>query len=145
MPGTEEDSASLRMPAEWEPHAAVWLTWPRPQKYDPHHDLKHATTWLAMARAMTPHVRVAIAVHDERTRDHLAYLLRYHAIGDANVDLHVIPNDDLWMRDNGPIFALAADGRLVVTDWNFNGWGGRFAHENDRRRRCPVSRISPVG
>jgi agmatine deiminase len=128
---SEEDGASLRMPAEWEPHEAVWLTWPRSQAHDPHYDLKHATTWLTMVLAMTSHVRVAIAVDDERARDHLAYLLRYHGIGDDNVDLHVIPNDDLWMRDNGPIFALAADGRLVVTDWNFNGWGARFPHARD--------------
>jgi len=27
---TAAASIGWRMPAEWEPHAATWLTWPRP-------------------------------------------------------------------------------------------------------------------
>jgi agmatine deiminase len=43
----------------------------------------------------------------------------------------VIPHDDVWARDNGPIFVLDSDGQLAVTSWHFNGWGGRSPSARD--------------
>ena len=34
-----------------------------------------------------------------------------------------IPNDDFWVRDNGPVFVYDQDSVLHITDWAFNGWG----------------------
>lgn len=32
----------------------------------------------------------------------------------------------MWVRDNGPIFVRDQDGNLVIEDWGFNGWGGKY-------------------
>jgi agmatine deiminase len=132
----------FRMPAEWEPHDAVWLQWPaenmRPY---PGYHLKLETTWLAMTRAMQPHVEVCVVVQDARGRDRLESQLRAFGIGPENVSLHVMPLDDVWARDNGPIFVVDETGRVAVTSWLFNGWGGRAPYERDARVPRETARL----
>jgi len=122
----------FRAPAEWEPHEAVWLQWPS-ESMRPYtgYQLKLESTWLAMTRAMQSHVEVRIVVEDEPARDRLDAQLRALGIETSNISLHVIPLDDIWARDNGPIFVLDAAGQVAVTHWNFNGWGGRSRFGRD--------------
>ncbi|MCK6396817.1 agmatine deiminase family protein, partial [Zoogloea sp.] len=49
------------------------------------------------------------------------------------VEVWDIPTDDLWCRDSGPTFVKGADGALAVSLIQFNGWGGKQAHDNDAR------------
>ena len=48
----------------------------------------------------------------------------------SRLELHVIPTDSSWMRDNGPRY-VEVDGRLVVQNWEFNAWGLSDAGESD--------------
>jgi agmatine deiminase len=64
-------------------------------------------------------------------RDHVADQLTYHGIGSKNVDFYLIETDDVWARDNGPIFVVNDQGEVAITDWIFNGWGERFDYELD--------------
>ena len=48
-------------------------------------------------------------------------IARAHLV--ADVDVLAAPLDDAWMRDIGPTFVRADDGRLGAVDWVFNGWG----------------------
>jgi agmatine deiminase len=145
MSEAEAQPQQFRMPAEWEPHAAVWLQWPaesmRPQ---PGYHVKLESTWLAMTRAMQPHVEVRIAVQDERARDRLDAQLRAFGIGPENVSLYTMPLDDVWTRDNGPIFVVDDAGRLAVTSWRFNGWGGRAPYARDAQTPRETARLLNV-
>jgi agmatine deiminase len=126
----EHSDVSFRMPAEWEPHDAVWLQWPdRSMAED--HQMKLEGTWLAMVSAMAGFVTVRVIVTNEASADRLDRELAWFGLTEG-VELHVIPIDDVWARDSGPTFVVDGDGGLNVTDWNFNGWGGRFDHEHDR-------------
>jgi len=49
----------------------------------------------------------------------------------SQIDFHIWRTNDVWVRDNGPIFAYDASGRLVVQDWEFNGWGGKTEYHFD--------------
>jgi len=118
--------------AEWEPHEGTWLQWPHDRIYAGY-QMKLEHTWLAMTGALRLHETVHIIAKDEQHRDHIAYLLNYFGIGLQNIDLRVIPTDDVWVRDNGPIFIVNDQGDLAITDWNFNGWGGRFDHPLDAK------------
>ena len=61
MAEAELQPQRFRMPAEWEPHAAVWLQWPAENmRHQPGYHVKLESTWLAMTRAMQPHVEVRI-------------------------------------------------------------------------------------
>ena len=125
---------NFRAPAEWEPHEAVWLQWPGERmRSDPGYQLKLESTWLSMTSAMQPHVEVRIVVQDDPSRDRLDSQLRALGIGPDNISLHVIALDDIWARDNGPIFVVDEAGHVAVTTWNFNGWGERTAYAQDAK------------
>ena len=119
------------MPAEWEPHEGTWLIWPHS---DTHADLQlHLEhLWLEMTRALCEHETVHIIVPDERRGEHLEHQLAYYGLNDQNLDIRVISNDDVWVRDCGPIFLVNKQGELAISAWNFNGWGERYPFNKDR-------------
>jgi len=118
------------MPAEWEPHEGTWLQWPQDKLYHGY-ELKLERIWLNMVEALHDHENVHLIVSDLRQRDHISSQLVYHDIGLKNIDFHTIPTNDVWVRDNGPIFVVNDDGETAITDWIFNGWGDRFPFDLD--------------
>ncbi|MFC1878271.1 agmatine/peptidylarginine deiminase [Chloroflexota bacterium] len=120
------------MPAEWEPHEGTWLQWPQDKVYRGY-ELKLESIWLNMVDALHDHENVHLIVGSERQRDHVTGQLLYHRIGLNNVDFHIIPTNDVWARDNGPIFVVNDKGDTAITDWGFNGWGDRFPHDLDNK------------
>jgi agmatine deiminase len=54
-----------------------------------------------------------------------------------NLTLHRIPLNDVWMRDNGPLFLVksktspAEAPALSFVNWQFNGWGEKYDWELD--------------
>jgi agmatine deiminase len=88
--------------------------------------------WLAMTRALHEHEAVHIVVPDERRREHVYQQTAYYGFDQGNIDICVLPTNDMWARDSGPIFLVNDQGELAATDWNFNGWGERYPHDLDR-------------
>lgn len=125
------NNLNYHMPPEWEPHEGTWLIWP-------HNDtlkgsqLRLEHLWLAMTIALHEYETVHIIVPDERRREHLQHQLKYYGLNESVIDVQVIPNDDVWVRDCGPIFLVDERGELAVTAWNFNGWGERHPYKKDR-------------
>lgn len=118
------------MPAEWEPHEGTWLQWPQDKVYRGY-ELKLEGMWLNMVDALHQHESVHIIVAGERQREHVANQLEYFAIGLENVHFYIVPTNDVWARDNGPIFVVGPEGSVAITDWTFNGWGERFPYDLD--------------
>jgi len=120
-----------RMPAEWEPHEGTWLIWPH---NDTHEDsqlhLDHL--WLEMTRVLQQYEIVHIVVPDQARREHLDHQIKFHGLSEKNLDIKIIPNDDAWVRDCGPIFLVNDLGGLAVSTWNFNGWGERYPYKKDK-------------
>ena len=55
-----------RMPAEWQPHVATWLSWPRPDGISfPDRYPEALPTLGEMVRTLAPHERVEINVRDK--------------------------------------------------------------------------------
>lgn len=106
---------TLRMPAEWEPHEATWLAWPCNEETWPRGLEPVRRAWVEMARALAPHEKVHLLVNDSSVAVPKI----------ANVEVHVVPNNDAWMRDAGPIF-VERDGALLAHDFIFNTWGGKY-------------------
>jgi agmatine deiminase len=128
---TAPSSLGYRMPAEWEPHEGTWLIWPHNDTHgDSQLHLEHL--WLEMTMALCEHETVHIIVPDERRREHLNHQLTYYGLNDSNLDIRIISNDDVWVRDCGPIFLMNELGELSITAWNFNGWGERYPYLKDR-------------
>jgi agmatine deiminase len=85
-----------------------------------------------MTMALCEHEIVHIIVPDERRREHLHHQLTYYGLNEGGLDIHMISNDDVWVRDCGPIFLVNDQDELAVTMWNFNGWGERYPFKKDR-------------
>lgn len=114
-----------RLPAEWEPQAALWLSWPVsthiwPGKGGQIGD-KFGEIAAAVSRFQTVCINAAGAAH-EGIRE---FIGRHNPVWE-NVRLLDQPTNDVWCRDHGPVFVKDAQGQTVVTDWEFNAWGGKF-------------------
>lgn len=116
-----------RMPAEWAPHAATWLSWPRPDGISfPNRYDEILPTLGEMVRALAPHERVEINCRS----DEVEAIARKTVGKTPNVRYHRIPSYEPWCRDHGPIF-VKRDRELAVVDWGYNAWGGKYPPFDD--------------
>ena len=114
------------MPAEWEPHAATWLSWPRrdgisfPDSFD-----RVMPALRAMVEALIESEQVCInvcnGVHEAEARQILRGLPM------ERISFHTIPTNEPWCRDHGPIFLTRdRDPKLAIVDWDYNAWGNKY-------------------
>jgi agmatine deiminase len=111
------------MPAEWHPHAATWLTWPKDPETWPGRVSQVEDIFLQMIAALTPHELVNLLVDDEPTQQDIRNRLTFES---TNIRFHKIPAVDSWIRDYGPNFLIDGKGKLAFNDWNFNAWGNKY-------------------
>jgi len=143
---TAQTPAALgyRMPAEWEPHAATWLSWPRregisfPDSFD-----RVLPALRAMVEALIESEQVCINVCNGAHEAEARSVLR--GLPMERITFYRIPTNEPWCRDHGPIFLtrnerwsrLAPKPRhnvrregalapLVVVDWDYNAWGNKY-------------------
>ena len=115
-----------RMPAEWEPHAATWLSWPRregisfPDAYERVMPVFRAMV-AALLESEPVNINVCNGAHEAEARAAL------DGLPNERLTFHLIPTNEPWCRDHGPIFLTRAEEpRLVVVDWDYNAWGGKY-------------------
>ena len=117
-----------RFPAEWEPQAATWLSWPHnketwPGKFEPIPDV-----FTGIVKTLTPYQHVNINVVDDKMREDVTARLSLAKIDPSLFTLYNVPTNDSWCRDHGPAFVVnpnAAD-PLAIIDWGYNAWGGKY-------------------
>ncbi len=124
------NSVGYIMPEEAGPHEGTWLQWPHQYQYGKMYRDRLDATWVAMTQALVPGEKVHLIVYDQAEQDRVTALLQASGIPMANVDFVISPTDDVWVRDNGPIFAKDPNGRLVIEDWGFNGWGSKASYSH---------------
>lgn len=118
----------LRMPSEWEPHRATWLSWPHNTETWPTELEEVERTFVEITGHLSRYEHVHINVNDADHQMHVRGLLSGHALLD-NVSFHLIPTNDAWIRDHGAIFVEQSDGdsvSLAATNWRFNSWGEKY-------------------
>ena len=141
------------MPAEWEPHAATWLAWPKNASTWPGKLLPEVeSVYLQMITALLPGERVKLLIADELTKKKILKSFP-HAARLHNLEFHKVGYVDSWIRDWGPIFvkkpviarrnevttkqsvcsikiASAPAGPrndgVTFTKWTFNAWGNKY-------------------
>ena len=119
--------AGYRMPAEWEPHACCWMSWP-----------SRADQWVdGLAGAQSTYVAVARAI---RRFEPVRMAAEPHSVEDArrqcgsDIEVIPLPIDDPWMRDSGPSFLTRGKADIGGTAWRFNSWGGKSPGYADNAR-----------
>jgi agmatine deiminase len=115
-----------RMPAEWEPHAATWLSWPRREGISFPGSFERVLPALrAMVESLIESEQVCINVcngaHEAEAREVL------RGLSMDRITFYTIPTNEPWCRDHGPIFLTRdTDPKLAVVDWDYNAWGGKY-------------------
>lgn len=112
-----------RLPAEWEPHAATWLSWPRNRDSWPGAFEPVPGIWAELVRTLCEHEPVHILAGGEAVKAEAGRL-----VGQLpGVTIHDIPTNDAWMRDHGPLFLIGPQGtRPALVHWRYNAWGGKY-------------------
>ncbi|TDB00899.1 agmatine deiminase family protein [Halomonas marinisediminis] len=139
---------ATRLLPEWHPQDAIQLTWPGLESDWASMLERIEATLEAMVVAIARYQRVLISVPSPQTRNHLTRRFALLGVPDDRLRLVVAEADDTWARDHGPL-AVERDGQLLLHDYAFTGWGGKFPanRDNTLTRRlaeagifaCPVS------
>ena len=127
MPAPQQETPAalgFHMPAEWRPHAATWLTWPKDPETWPDRVSQVEQIYLEMMAALTPHERVNLLVDDEATEQSVRRRCAFP--GAENIRFHRIQTVDSWIRDYGPNFLIDGHGGAAFNDWIFNAWGNKY-------------------
>ena len=125
-------STSVRsLPAEWAPQSGVMLTWPHSQSDWAANLTAVEHVYRDLARVICRHEKLLVVCYDA------AHQQQIHAQLQAHVDLAQVvftlqPSNDSWARDHGPITVLEQNQPRLL-DFQFNGWGGKYAHDLDNQ------------
>ncbi len=133
-PGTNPNPTTTEilytMPEESEAHEGTWLQWPHEHQYGADYRDRLDATWVAMTKALVGGEKVHLVAYDNAAKDRITDLLQADGVSLSNIDFKIYPTDDVWARDNGPIYAKDKTGKLVIQDWGFNGWGQKAKFTN---------------
>ncbi|MBS3932793.1 MAG: agmatine deiminase family protein [Truepera sp.] len=128
------------MPPEWEPHAATWTSWP----FDDdlwEGFLESARREFAQLVSTIAHFEdVYLNVCDEEAESDARARLAYCEAPLERIHFHRLRLNDIWFRDNGPLFIRNRQGQVALTDWVFNAWGGKYDWELDTQAPAAVAK-----
>jgi agmatine deiminase len=122
---------SYTFPDESEPHEGTWLQWPHQYEYGNAYRNENDATWVAMTSALQANEKVHIIAYNATEQTRIASLLTTAGVPLTNVNFKIFQTNDVWVRDNGPIYVRNSSGNLVIEDYGFNGWGGDYGYAKD--------------
>jgi agmatine deiminase len=111
-----------RMPAEWELHEATWLAWPHNPDDWPGKFQAIPGVYAEIVRLLAARERMHILAEDTKAEERARSVLERAGANLDQVSFHLWPTDRSWTRDSGPIFVRNTEGRVAVTNWQFNAW-----------------------
>jgi agmatine deiminase len=112
-----------RWPAEWELHAATWLSWPHNRNSWPGRFEPVPAQFAQFVRAVAEVEPVQILAGGEAVWAEASRLVGHL----PNVTLHDVPTNDAWCRDHGPTFLVGPiEEPPALVDWEYNAWGGKY-------------------
>ncbi|MEP6849082.1 MAG: agmatine deiminase family protein [Acidobacteriota bacterium] len=125
-------SSKIMMPAEWEPHEAIWLGWPHNASDWPGKIAAIHFVYCEIVRNIVRSEKARILVNDERHEAKARKYLTQAGVGVDNVDFFRIPTNRGWTRDTGPIFVRSGK-ETAVAGFKFNAWTKYEDHNLDTR------------
>ncbi len=129
------------MPAEWEPHEAVWLGWPNNASDWPGKISAIHFVYAEIVRRIVESETARIIVNDAAHETKAITILKRSGVSLERVEFFRVPSNRGWTRDTGPIFVRTAcvSGRpefepgVAVVGFKFNGWAKYPDHELDTK------------
>ncbi len=137
-PAETDAAAAVRgfvHPAEWEPHAATWLSWPHNKTDWPGKFAPIPWVFAEIVRAVARGEDVRLIVSTPKAREEALRCLRAAHADVARVDFLVRPTDRGWCRDMGPIFLVRRGRRraALIVRFGFNAWAKYPDYKKDAK------------
>ena len=112
-------------PSEWAPQSAIQFTFPHEDSdWQPMMDVV-VPCFVGLIEAVTKYQKAIVICKNEAKT---AEILRGCNL--ANLQLIELDSNDTWARDHGGI-TVFEDGKPILLDFMFNGWGLKFAAHHD--------------
>jgi len=111
---------------EWHKQFAVLLTWPH--AHSDWHDILPdiEQTYQTIALCIAEYQTVIVLCYDKTHQIYVQKCLKHH----SNIHCIVIPTNDTWIRDYGPI-TIASSQQSHCCNFQFNAWGNKFPYRKD--------------
>jgi agmatine deiminase len=128
LPTCKNPSAlGYRMPAEWEKHDAIWLSWPHDPTTFPDRVEKVENTYVQIIKNIHESEYVNLFVKDEDMKEKAIHLFKQEGLNLDRIRFFQFDYADVWFRDYGPIFVVNNNSELAMVHWIFNTWGEKYA------------------
>ncbi|HMC85075.1 MAG TPA: agmatine deiminase family protein, partial [Chitinophagaceae bacterium] len=95
-----------RFPAEFEQHAATWLSWPHNQASWPGKMESIFPSYCRFIEVLSQHEAVHINVVNEEMKDFAKEKLAATTAKMDSIKFYTHPTNDAWCRDHGPAFLI---------------------------------------
>ncbi len=125
--------STLRLPAEWEPQAAILVAWPHAGTDWADRLESVESTYVALIAGITRFQTAIVLVAGNTVRERAEERLARNAINPDRIRFIDLAYDDTWLRDSGPITLRDGHGGFTLNDFRFTGWGGKFEASLDDR------------
>lgn len=107
---------SFRMPAEFEPHQAIWLSWDE-------NDTEIQETVTNIVKGLIGKVPIKIAVATSFIQKAARKTLLKNGVDVSIIQFHILPGGRLWIRDNGAQFLVNDNKDIAAVDFNWSNYG----------------------
>ncbi len=116
-----DNFSQRRVPAEWEPQEAIWLQWPGA------YEKTFEVAFAKMASVIVQYQKLHLLCDTERIKNEARAAIEEVGLDPdhPNITWHILPNDNAWMRDNGPVYVMVGN-EMRIQNWEFDAWGGAF-------------------
>jgi agmatine deiminase len=117
-----------RFPAEFEPHAATWLSWPHKEASWPGKIESIYPSYCLFIKTLSENEPVHINVFNEAMKSFAQAKLEAIFTDMERVKFYTHPTNDAWCRDHGPAFLVNPEATQpkIIIDWNYNAWGNKY-------------------
>ena len=115
-----------RMPAEWEKHEALWLSWPHDPTTFPNRVEKAEEAYVQIIKNIHESENVNLFVKNDLMKQRVTSFFKKNGISLNKICFFKFNYADVWFRDYGPIFVTNKDQKLAMVHWIFNSWGEKY-------------------
>nr|WP_319539894.1 agmatine deiminase family protein [uncultured Methanospirillum sp.] len=124
--GDTPRNRGFHMPAEWEPHEAVWISWPHNTLTFPFIEAVEES-YIRFIKAVHLSENVCLHVPEGDESGRITHLLKDAGVDMSRVTLFPVSYSDVWIRDYGPTFLVnRGDLQVAMVRWIFNAWGDKY-------------------
>lgn len=138
--GLSLSAEDLRLPAEWEPHERVWLTWFGQERRD--------SVSCDMVKALLPNVKLTLNVASEGMKTNAIKFMAEHDVDASKLEFVIDPYADYFIRDYA-VFVKDRSGKLQIVDFVYSSFGqfpqltGKPMPEDEKKFGLWEERLAP--